>query len=233
MMETAGKSCDKEAWRNPFHRISLLMASVASTAAQRRAVDALKADGHVLVFFYAPGLYRDGRLDEAAMEEFTGIRLRLDRTGGPLNVKITAGDRLTEGLDGLVVGAGSNVAPIVYVDDPTATPLGAYPDGRVGMAVKRFGSWTAVFSGVPIFQASVLRTLAQEAGVHFYIDTEDVVWASRQLVAVCVNQGGQRTVRLPHRGSVEDLYTGEKVASGVTEFRADFAPRQTRVFIVR
>lgn len=214
-------------------KLFLLMTSFAPTAAQRRAVDALKRDGHVLVFFYAPGLYRDGRLDEAAMEEFTGIRLRLDGVGGPLNVKIRAGDRLTEGLDGLVVGAGSNVAPIVYVDDPAAMPLGTYPDGRVGMAVRRFGSWTAVFSGVPIFQASVLRRLAQEAGVHFYIDTEDVIWASRQLVAVCVNQGGQRTIRLPSQRRVQDLYTGQKIVSGVTEFRADFAPRQTRVFVIR
>jgi len=214
-------------------KLFLIMTSFAPTAAHRRMVDALKRDGHVLVFFYAPGLYRAGALDEGAMEDFTGLRLRLDRTGGPLNVKLATGDRLTEGLEGLVVGAGSKVAPIAYADDPAATPLAFYPDGRVGMAVKRFGSWTAVFSGVPIFQASVLRRLAEEAGVHFYIDTEDVVWASRELLAVCANEGGRRTIRLPRRSDVEDLYAGQSVASGVVEFQADFAPRQTRVFVVR
>ncbi|MBI3922152.1 MAG: beta-galactosidase, partial [Armatimonadetes bacterium] len=57
-------------------KVFLFMTSFAPTAADRAAIDSLKRDGHVLVFFYAPGLYRDGRLDESAMTELTGIRLR-------------------------------------------------------------------------------------------------------------------------------------------------------------
>jgi hypothetical protein len=215
------------------HKLFFIMTSYAPTEADRKAVEALKGRGHVLVFLYAPGLFRDGKLDEAAMADFTGFRLRLKASGGPLNLKLSGGDAITGGLEGLIVGAGQDVSPTVYADDPGATTLGAFPDGSPAMAIRRFGSWTSVFSAVPIFQAELLRRLAQEAGVHLYVDTQDVVWADRDLVAVCVREGGERTIHLPRRADVADLYTGAEVARGATDFRADFKPLATRVFVLK
>jgi hypothetical protein len=80
--------------------------------------------------------------------------------------------------------------------------------------------------------ASLLRRIAQFARVHLYVDTEDVVWASRSLVAVCVKEAGTRTVRLPRKGTVRDLYSGGQMGQGVQSFQAEFAGRGTRVFVV-
>ena len=79
--------------------------------------------------------------------------------------------------------------------------------------------------------ARLMRNIAQVGGVHTFIDTEDVVWASKELVAVCVKDAGKRTVRLPAKADVRDLYSGEIVGQDVEAFTVDFKDRATRVFV--
>ncbi len=215
------------------HKLFLLMTSFAPTAADRQAVEALKRDGHVLVFMVAPGLYRDGKLDETGMADLTGIKLRMSREPAPLQVTLRAGHRLTEGLAGTRIGPDPPTWPVCTADDPQATVLGALADGRPGLVVRDFGSWTAVFSAAPLLPTPLLQRLADLAGVHRYIDTEDVVWAVRDFVAVCVNRAGEREIRLPREAAVTDLYTGRQLSPRARSFRAQFDERATRVFVLR
>ena len=208
----------------------------APSAAQRKAVDALKSNGRVLVFLGAPGMYStDGKIDENSMQAFTGVRLRLHSEPGTLHVTMhDRGDALTKGLDGVAYGpAKHRTLPIVQADDPRATILGTLADGSPGLVVRRYANWTAVFSSAPLLPATLLRNLARSAGVHLYIDTPDVVWACRDLVAVSVREAGTRLIRLPRACDVQDLYTGGEVAANVHEFRAKFAKKSTRVFVLR
>ncbi len=213
-------------------KVFFIMTSFAPTAQDRAAVEALKRDGHVLVFLYAPGAYREGQLDEAAMEALTGIRLRMSRDAGAFSVKVAGGHRLTEGLEGQTYGDAHRSLPVCYADDAAATVLGALENGKPGLVVKEGKGWTSVFSSGPLLPARLMRNIAQSAGVHTYIDTEDVVWASKELLAVCVKDAGKRTVRLPKQATVRDLYSGEVVGKGADAFEADFADRATRVFVV-
>ena len=214
------------------HKVFFIMTSFAPTAQDRKAIDALKCDGHVLVFLYAPGVYRDGLIDETGMADLTGIRLKMSRDEVPFTVKLTGGQRLTEGLEGQSYGDPHRGFPLCYADDPEATVLGMLPDGRAGLVVKAGKGWTSVFSSAPMLPARLLRNIAQYGSVHTYIDTEDVVWASKEMVAVCVKDAGKRTVRLPEKADVRDLYSGEVIGKNVDSFVADFADRATRVFVV-
>jgi hypothetical protein len=65
-----------------------------------------------------------------------------------------------------------------------------------------------------------------------YIDTPDVVWASKQLLGVCVHNGGPRTIHLPRAAKVRDLYEGTTLGDGGDSFEADFAPDATRLFAI-
>lgn len=203
-------------------RLFLFMTSFAPTAADRKAINALKGNGRVLVFFYAPGLYRDGKLDESAMSEMTGIRLRMTRTPAQLRAALKNGES---------VGIKDTVSPVCYAEDAAASVLGSFADGRAAIVMKPQKGWTAIFSAVPMLPASMLRGFAKTAGVHQYIDTEDVVWASRNLLAVCVHQAGTRRIRLPRTSAVRDLYTGEEIAGATDSFEAPFAQYATRVFV--
>jgi hypothetical protein len=215
-------------------KVFLIMTSFAPTAEDRRAIEALKRDGHVLVFLWAPGIYRDGQLDEAGMADLTGIKLRMSLEPGALQVTLKPGHRLTDGLGIPAFGvADHRTLPICYADDPQATALGTLPDGKTGLAVREFGTWTSIYSSAPMLPTPLLRRIAELGGVHRYIDTPDVVWATKQLLAVCVKDAGPRKITLPRKADVSDLYTGEKVATGVDSFEADFADRATRVFVVK
>lgn len=213
-------------------KLFLVPTSFAPTAEDRAAVDALKRDGHVLLFLGYPGLYSDGLLNLADMEDFTGIALRLSREPARLQVTVDAAHALTEGLVGTVYGVG-DVAPYCFANDPAATVLGHLQDGRAGLVVKDFGDWTAVYSSAPMLPTTLLRNVARAAGVHLYIDTPDVVWAARDLLAVCVKEPGPRRIALPREATVSDLYSHETVAEGESGFTADFGDRATRLFAVQ
>ena len=214
-------------------RVIIFPTSFAPTAEDRAAVDELQRDGRTLVFLWASGLYRDGQVDETGMGDFTGIRLRAAMEPVALRVKIRGGHPLTEGLDGAEYGVGHSTWPVVYADDPEATVLGVLPDGRPGLVVRDHEGWTAIHSAAPLLPAELLRRIARRAGAHIYVPTEDVVWASRELVAVSVARGGRRTVRLPRPGTVRDLRSGEELGARVESFEADFGERATRIFAVR
>ncbi|MGC8668784.1 MAG: beta-galactosidase [Chthonomonadales bacterium] len=218
----------------PGHKLYLIPTSIAPTEEDRRAVERLKRDGHVLVFVWAPGLYRDNRLDDSAMAQFTGIALRMERPGERLRVKLKSGEGLAAGLEPTEYGVDYPVAPSFYADDAQAEVLGTLPDGRPGLVIKRYPTWTAVYSAAPMLPTSLLVRLAELAGVHRYISTPDVVWATKQVLAVCVRDSGPREIRLRHpASSVVDLYTGREVADGVRTFTANFGKLATRVFLLR
>jgi len=214
-------------------KLFIFPTSFAPTDADRRAVDALKRDGHVLVFLGAPGLYRDGQLDEQGMFDLTGIRLKFSRDPAALRVTLRSDRSQTEGLAGQTYGPEYRTMPICYADDPSVSAWGTLADGRAGLVVKEHGTWTAVYSAAPLLPASLLRRLSQLAGVHHYIETEDVVWASRDVVAISVQQSGPRTVHLPRAADVNDLYQATEVARGVRSFSAEFNDRSTRVFVLK
>ncbi len=209
----------------------LITTSFAPTAADRRAIDALKRDGHVLVFCGAPGIYRESRVDPGGMFDLTGIRLAVSNEPAPLRVTLSPGHTLTEGLAVSSYGVDHRAWPICLAADPAATVLGTLPDGRPGLVIKEFGTWTAVYSTAPLLPAPLLRRLAQHARVHLYVDTDDVVWASHDLVAISVQRGGTRIVHLPRAADVRDLYRGVEIGRGVRSFRADFDDHATRVFV--
>ena len=214
-------------------KLFFLMTGFAPTAEDRKAIDDLKCDGHVLVFCYVPGLYRDGKMDESAMEDFTGVKLTLSNEPAQLKVTLEEGHAITDGLAGESYSGAGETWPVCYADDPEATVVGRLPDGRPGLVVKEHDGWTAIHSAAPMLPAGLIRRIARFAGVHLYVDTPDVVWAAEDLVAVSVRDAGTRTIRLPKRARVTDLYTGEDMGEGIAAFDAEFAQRATRVFVVQ
>ena len=122
---------------------------------------------------------------------------------------------------------------ICYADDSEATVLGKLANGQPGLVVKKFDNWTAVYSAAPMLPTKLLRNIAQAAGAHLYIDTPDVVWATREMLAVCVKEPGRREIRLPRTATVKNLYTGTVVGEGIKEFTVDFDDRATWLFSVR
>ena len=167
------------------------------------------------------------------MTELTGIKLRMTTTPLELQVKLKSSHRLTNGLGNLTCGVRHRTFPVCFADDPAATTLGTLPNGSAGLVIKPQSDWTAIFSAVPMLPTSLLRRITQLlGGVHEYIDTEDVVWASRSLLAVSVFQPGTRQIRLPRPAAVRDFYSGQEITGSADSFEASFDRHATRLFTI-
>ncbi len=218
--------------RIPPHRMYVFASCFAPTAEQRAMIDrVVKCDGRLAVWIHAPGIYRDGRLAPEGMQALTGIRLRLDREEAPLRVAVSGADPLLAGLPaGLTYGPERPFGPVISADDPEATVLGTLTNGRPGLVVRRFEGWTSAYSSAPALPTALLRSLARAAGVHLYTEDDVVVYANRSLLAVNVNEGGPRTIRLPRPARVTELFSGKVLGEGLREFTTEIPATGTLLF---
>jgi len=207
----------------PPQRLYILANAWAPTGEQRAAIETVvKRNGATALWLYAPGLVRGGKLDERSMLDLTGIRLRFSEEAAPLKVALA---------DGSAYGTDQAFAPVVWADDPEAQVLGKLAGSeRAGLVVKQMDGWTSIFSAAPVLPARLLRKLARDAGVHIYVDGDDTVYANASLLSLFVDNAGTRTVRLPKRATVTDLFSGETIAEEATEFRVEMGGESTRLW---
>jgi hypothetical protein len=101
-----------------------------------------------------------------------------------------------------------------------------------GFGVKPFPSWTSVYCAVPDLPAPVLRGIARWAGVPIYSDAGDVLYASRDLLAVHTVAGGPRSFKLP--GKVEvvwDVFANRELGRDTESFDVVLSPASTSLYL--
>lgn len=74
------------------------------------------------------------------------------------------------------------------------------------------------------------RRAARDAGVHFYAEPGDQVLAESRMLALHAATDGERVVRLPQARTVIDAMTGQRVATGLREFRVSLRQGETAVW---
>ena len=227
-------------------RVILLTTSLAPSPAQVAALKRWQTDGRVIFFFHAPGMipFQEGLTPEESMREFTGLNLTLAEEAKPAPVKVTNpdGDWLPVSMLGAELrktywgtrGKPLRPAPVV-VPDAQTTVLAQFDGGLPAIAVKEFGDWTAIHLATAYVPRELFLSAMRKAGVHRYIETADQVWAAHDLLGICVQEAGERAIRLPvPASSLHDAYTGEDFTpddGGV--FHVDFAALSTRLFVIR
>jgi len=220
----------------------------------------LKRDGKVLVWMYAPGLINPEAsppIGTQNMHELTGIRFGMEMEGLPLEMEITDKEHeLTRGLPDdyapgnfvrpVTTGFGvlgpdfkpvqpGPVAkkPLFYVDDPEARVLAKFKvNGRPSLAVREFPGWTSVYYGSVALPAEMIRRLARYAGVHIFLETEDIFHANNHFIMIHTgNSAGVRKVSLPRKtGKVVELFSNQPVAENVDEFSVTLEPLSTYLY---
>jgi hypothetical protein len=171
------------------------------------------------------------------MRELTGFKLGMSRAPwGPLLHLVDFTHPITAGLpQDLFWGTNSKLGPVFYLEDPEARVLGqvVFSQGncKPGMGVKTFPEWTSVYIAAPNLPAPVLRGIARFSGVHLYNQEGDVLYATRELLAVHTVSGGDRTFSLPRQvEEVYDLFGRKSVARNTNQFQARLLPASTALF---
>ncbi|MGI5924971.1 MAG: beta-galactosidase [Lentisphaeria bacterium] len=213
-------------------RLLIMACSFAPSAKQRADLEKLKSDGRIIVFLNGAGLYSNGVFDPEAMQDFTGIRIRMDEEPAKGGGSFRHVPGFTDALAGQSFGAESYVQnPALLPDDSAAVVLASYADGRPAVAAKRFPTWTAVYCAQPQLPAAFWRQLADLAGAHCYVAGEDVIWASKSLVAISVHDAGERSIELPAPARVRELYSNTVVSDkAVSRFTWNFSQDSSCIF---
>jgi len=222
----------------PFKLYIFLNAFHIDARRRDRLKREIRRDNRVAVWLYAPGAI-DKDISTANMTDLAGLAFASTATPwGPFMHVTDYEHEITRGLpEDLFWGTDLNLSPTFYVSDPSARTLAniIHAQGRCaeGMAVKEFDDWRSVFVAVPNIPAPVLRGLARYAGVHLYSEAGDVLYASREILAVHTLRGGERLFTL--RGDVEvvyDLFTRKLVAEDVRKFRVRLPKVSTSAYYV-
>ena len=176
------------------------------------AAKRLREKNCTIVWTYAPGyVSRKGNSVEA-MKELAGMDFaKIEKS---MDSKIDMPGGISYGA------TGHAVEPLFKVNGNVEI-LGRYSNGDCAFAATKTGNAQSIFYGSYFLELPVLRDLAKRAGVHIYSDTTDPMEAGQSFVTLHARFAGRKTVRLPRRTSVYDVFGGKVVAKDVEEFSFD------------
>lgn len=180
-----------------------------------KAAEMLRQKKCMILWMYAPGYSAYDGNSVKNMKLLTGLDFR--RADRDMMPALTM-------TDGRKMGNLSvRMAPLFSVTAPGGEILGRYEDGSAGAAVCRTGRAQSVFCGVWRPDLKFIRDLARRAGVKIYSDSGDPLEANGALVSLHARSAGLKTVRLPRKTDVLDVFN-KKIIAGNTDcftFNAD------------
>ena len=176
----------------------------------KAAVEAIRARGATILWLYAPGCIKDGTLSLANMKALTGIDFAAEAAPAVAGVTLKA--------DGRFMGMPKvKVNPLFYPVKPDVT-LGLSETGHPGLAAVKIGKSVSVFSNTWQIDVPFLSLLEKKAGVHIYSDSTDPVEANDCLFTLHARFPGRKTVRLPRRTTVLDVFAKRIIARNAESF---------------
>lgn len=223
----------------PEHKINIFLATAMITQEERAAIESqLQKNGNILVWIFTDGISDGKTTDIALMESLTGMELSVLSTQRQhtATAKICNIDHwLTNGMNlnqPYGVETYDKLSPLIGITDRTITTL-AYHTGttKVAMAVKDMGDWTSVYSAIPNLPQGLFRNMLSFTGSHIYTDSpSDVIYANSDYVALHSIFAGERTVNLPQKATVYDVFAGKVIATDCSSFTVTLSGKETRLF---
>ena len=179
-----------------------------------------------ILWTFAPGYTSDDGNSIENMKALTGMEFTLcpDVTDPGVTLE-----------DGTRVGAltypkdGTPLAPIFAAVNPDKV-LGRYTNGSAGLAAKRTGRAHAIFSGSYFIEGPLLQRIARDAGVHVFCDSLDIFEANERFISFHARNSGKKTIRLPRKTTVVEVFSRELVAKDVDTFTFDAALHSSKLF---
>ena len=221
----------------PDAKLYLFLNALRLTSEERAAVrEKLQKPGKTLAWLYAPGVFDENGPSSEEAGEVVGMALRQqpwNSRGGSavLDIKHPITDKI-RGVKKL--GTDEILNPLFAVSDPQATVIAEYAaTGAASLAVREHkAGWKSVFFGDPQLTTELLRGLYAYANIPVYNAQDDAVYAgSDGSLTVHGSFTGQRTLSLPRKASVYDVFDGKIIATNARSFRAFVRARTTRLFL--
>ncbi len=203
------------------YKLYIMQSCNVSMPSLRMAAEKLRGRDCALLWTYAPGYVSGTGNSVENMRELTGLDF------------VKCGDLSDPGIvlnDGERIGPLRSDAGLYFALKSAEAVYGRYSNGAIAFGSCRTGRATSFFSGTYVLESPVLRKVAKAAGVHLFSDTLDPVEANERFVSFHVRTAGRKTIRLPRKTTVIDVFNREVVAKGVDEFSFDAALHSSWLF---
>jgi hypothetical protein len=195
-------------------------------------VKRVQKDGNVLVWGPGSGISDGQKIGAASATTLTGFAFDVIPGNYQRRGLFLGGHPLTGGIAGQVFGDGLGYGPQLFPKDGVrlASAFAQQSQNHSALAVKEQDGWTSVFAAALPLPAGFWRNAARVAKAHVWCETDDVVVASREIVALHSVVPGAKTIRLPRTSRVVDLISGAEIAPVAQEISFEMKSPGTRVF---
>jgi hypothetical protein len=190
--------------------------SLASSVAK------LRERNCTIIWFYAPGFVSvDGNSVEG-MDRLTGMRF--ERIPGKIAAELQMSDGRKMGVP------DKAFEPMFRCVSEGGDVFGRYANGDIGAVSLVTGNARSVFCGTWRPDVRLLAEVERLAGVHRFCETDDPVEANSNLVTLHARRAGRKTLKLPGRTDVIDVFERKVVAFGVDSFSFDADLHSSHLF---
>ena len=206
--------------KNPAkYKMVIFLNAVKDKPELRQAIQALRASHVKIVFTYGTGFLDEQGISAQALSANVGMEMA---EAGEGILQVSYED------NGAIAGQPYKARTRFKVLDDAATPIAHYSDTYDVAVAEKDGLY---FYGATDLDPEFLRMVARNAGVHIFLEEDDNLYASRDVISIHASHAGHKVVQLPRQCDVVDLYSGEVVARQVTSFEFDMKAFDTRVFL--
>ena len=197
-------------------KATLFVGCFRLTSGERQQL-AQALEGKTALWMYGSGYVGEESCSTSWMTELTGFGFS-EQASGMAGFQLEAGGDLLEGCEGMPYGpVDLPLTPRWSVGGSRAVEaLGHWEDGSLALArtqVKGFPTgYTSYYLGSVRAPSQLLRNILAGAGVHLWLDTDDLVVADERFLTICAKEAGVKAIRLPEGASgLVRARTGERL----------------------
>jgi hypothetical protein len=219
---------DLDAIKDRGYKVYVFLDCFYLTDAQRKTIQELQSKHRTLMWFYAPGYASQENLSQRRMEDLTGFHFRQASQGTLKGV--LAGTQREFGID----KTQKSMFTVVPEDGVRELAFGVGELRKsIVLAEKTGHGWTSLFSAVPGVPADVLGKLCSRAGVHRYLECDDVISANESWLMIHTRTAGRKNVKLPSQyKKVTEITTERVVGENIDKFAIELPQFATAVFLL-
>ena len=97
--------------------------------------------------------------------------------------------------------------PVLYAEDAEAKTLAKLLEsGDPALSVKECDGYTSIYSATRYLSSEVVRAIARVAGVHLYLENDDVVYACERFLTVHSSRTETKRIKLPRGATAYEVY---------------------------
>lgn len=195
-------------------------------------VKRVQKDGNVVVWGPGSGISDGATIGPASATKLTGFAFDVIPGNYQRRGLFLGGHPLTAGIAGQVFGDGLGYGPQLFPKDgvSVASAFAQQSQNQSALAVKEQDGWTSVFAEALPLPATFWRNAARLAKAHVWCDSDDILVASREIVALHSVVPSTKTIRLPQPAKVIDLASGAEIEVVAQQIHFEFKAPGTRVF---